>query len=133
MTHYPSTPEELPKRPVRRSLGRGLTMRCPNCGTGALFDGYLKAVDACSTCGEEMHHHRADDAHPYLTILVLGHIMIPLLFWLDRIYEPAMEVMMGISIVGIVGLALLVLRPMKGMVIGLQWALRMHGFGGHLD
>lgn len=112
---------------------RGLTMRCPSCGVGAMFGGYLKAADNCGKCGEELYHHRADDAHPYLTILVLGHIMIPALFWLDRIYAPAMEVMMGISIVGIVGLALLVLRPMKGMVIGLQWALRMHGFGGHRD
>ncbi|MBZ0218733.1 MAG: DUF983 domain-containing protein, partial [Fimbriimonadaceae bacterium] len=55
----------LPQRLVRPALVRGARGRCPNCGTGRLFLAYLKTVDSCDVCRQDIHHHRADDAPPY--------------------------------------------------------------------
>jgi uncharacterized protein (DUF983 family) len=63
--------DNLPRN-LLHALGRGFRMKCPNCGIGSLFTSYLKVAPACSHCGEELHHHRADDAPPYFTILVVG-------------------------------------------------------------
>ena len=69
----PAHPED---RPAARSIRRGLLGRCPACGEGRLFASFLKPVDACSVCGEEMHHHRADDLPPYLVITIVGHLVL---------------------------------------------------------
>ena len=53
-------------------------MKCPACGKGAMFNAYLKVNDRCPACGEELHHHRADDAPPYFTMLIVGHIVVAL-------------------------------------------------------
>src|SRR5271154_6987340 len=58
-----------------QAVRRGFAMHCPNCGKGALFRSYLKVNDCCPVCGEELFHQRADDAPPYITILVVGHIV----------------------------------------------------------
>ncbi|MFO1156168.1 MAG: DUF983 domain-containing protein [Rhodospirillales bacterium] len=63
--------------PFLVAVGRGLSGRCPNCGEGRLFRAYLKQVDACAVCGEPWGHIRADDAPPWLTILIVGHIVVP--------------------------------------------------------
>ena len=63
--------------PFLVAVGRGFSGRCPNCGKSKLFRGYLKQVDACPVCGERWGHIRADDAPPWLTILIVGHIIIP--------------------------------------------------------
>ncbi len=109
---------------------RGLAGHCPNCGEGALFSSYLKVNEACPVCGEALHHHRADDAPPYFTILVVGHVIgammlaveeynsdLPL--WLHFLVWPSL----------VIGLSVLLLPRIKGALIGWQWALRMHGFG----
>ena len=77
-----------PPRDVLRAILRGLAERCPNCGRGALFWRYLKVSDVCPACGEELHHHRADDAPPYFTILIVGHIVIGGVLWTERAFAP---------------------------------------------
>lgn len=64
-------------------IDRGLLGRCPKCGHGKLFRRYLKQVDACAECGEALGHIRADDGPAWLTILVVGHIIVPLAFAVD--------------------------------------------------
>ena len=61
------------ERPMRPSLRKGWRRRCPKCGEGALFNGYLSVKDACANCGQAFHHHRADDGPAYLTIVIVGH------------------------------------------------------------
>ena len=122
-------PETPTPRPIRRSILRGVRGRCPVCGTGRIFDGYLKVVPACTVCGEALHHHRADDLPPYITILVVGHLIVSGLLITERLYRPEIWVQMAIWLPATVILALLVVRPIKGGVVGLQWALRLHGFG----
>ena len=116
-------------RPVKRSILRGLRGRCPVCGTGRVFAGYLAVAPACDVCGEELHHHRADDLPPYLTILVVGHLVVSGLLVTERLYKPEIWVQMAIWLPTTALLALLLVRPIKGGVVGLQWALRLHGFG----
>src|SRR4029077_1681505 len=73
-----------------QALWRGLTMRCPNCGTGKLFDRFLKVVGHCSVCGEELHHHRADDFPAYIVIFLVGHTMVPAALAFEIDYAPPM-------------------------------------------
>ncbi len=116
-------------RSVVTAMRRGAIFRCPACGMGHLYRGYLKVDDHCGSCGEALHHQRADDAPPYLTIFVLGHVMIPLILGVDMLYEWPMWLNIAVWFPLLIGLSLIVLPIMKGAMVGLQWALRMHGFG----
>ncbi|KAB0682094.1 DUF983 domain-containing protein [Aureimonas leprariae] len=109
---------------------RGLVCRCPRCGEGKLFAGYLRAVPHCSTCGEAFDGvHRADDLPPYLTVFVIGHLVVALFMALDEAVVLSLGANLAIFIPLTLVLCLAMLRPMKGLTIGLQWAMRMHGFG----
>lgn len=117
-------------RDTVQALWRGFLGRCPNCGKGAMFRAYLKVNDNCPVCHEELHHQRADDAPPYVTMLVVGHIVVALLlaaeavmvdvpFWLEAALWSVVTVV----------LSLVLLPRVKGAFVALQWSLRMHGFG----
>ncbi|GBD48184.1 DUF983 domain-containing protein [Methylopila sp. Yamaguchi] len=120
-------------RPVARSMGRGLMLRCPACGEGRLFRAYLKVVDACENCGEELHHQRADDAPPYVVITIVAHVVVAGLLAVEVAYKPEVWVHLVLWMPLTIILSLALLPPVKGALVGLQWALRMHGFGGEDD
>lgn len=123
-------PEIVAARPLLRSMLRGLVCRCPNCNEGKLFSGYLRAVPNCSVCGESYDGlHRADDLPPYLTVFVVGHLVVALFMALDEAVVLSLGANLAIFIPLTLVLCLAMLRPMKGLTIGLQWAMRMHGFG----
>lgn len=123
------TPAARPDRPIVRAIGRGLRGRCPECGDGALFDGFLSVRPACAACGEPLHHHRADDLPPYLTILIVGHVVVTGLLLTERLLAPPIWLETIVWLTVTAALALALLRPLKGAVVALQWALFMHGFG----
>lgn len=112
------------------AMQRGFRLRCPCCGAGPMMQGYLKVRDNCPVCSEPLHHHRADDGPAYLTILIVGHLMAPLILWAFIAFRPDPIVLATIFSVGCVGLSLWILPRLKGMLVGFQWAKRMHGFGG---
>lgn len=116
-------------RPTKTAMGRGFRRKCPNCGEGSMFSGYLKVSDRCAVCGEELHHHRADDGPAYLTILVVGHLMIPLLHISFTHLRPDPVVLATVFTIGCVALSMYLLPRLKGLVVGIQWSRRMHGFG----
>lgn len=116
-------------RPMGRSMRRGFLRRCPNCGQGHLFTGYLTVSGNCPVCREDLHHHRADDGPAYLTILLVGHLMAPLLLYVFTMYRPEPLVLGTVFTVGCVALSLFLLPRFKGLVVAIQWAKRMHGFG----
>jgi uncharacterized protein (DUF983 family) len=120
-------------RDVWRSLLRGFRLQCPRCGQGRLFRRFLKVADVCPHCGEELHHHRADDAPAYFTIAIVGHVVVGGALWLERAYAPATWVHSAIWLPLTLALSLWLLPRIKGALVGLQWALRMHGFGGATD
>jgi uncharacterized protein (DUF983 family) len=116
-------------RPTRPALLRGLSRRCPACGRGAMFEGFLKVRDACPACGEVLRHHRADDGPAYLTILIVGHLTLPLMMWAFVAWRPDPLLLAGGFAAACVALSLFLLPRMKGMIVAVQWAKRMHGFG----
>ena len=120
-------------RDWRRAIGRGLRGRCPHCGEGRLFRGFLKPVDTCEACGEALHHQRADDLPPYVVITIVGHIVVGGLLMAEKYADWSMGLHMAIWPALTVILSLILMQPVKGGVIGLQWGLRMHGFGGMPD
>ena len=117
-----------PARNIWSAMGRGALGRCPDCGIGRLFARYLKVADRCGHCGAELHHHRADDAPPYFTIFIVAHIVVPLCLVVERTWRPEIWVHMTLWLPLVVVLSLTLLPAVKGAVVGLQWALRMHGF-----
>ncbi|KZK81102.1 hypothetical protein PsAD13_04044 [Pseudovibrio sp. Ad13] len=107
---------------------RGMRCKCPSCGIGSVFDGYLSVKQSCDNCGEELHHHRADDAPPYFTIFIVGHVVVALAMWVEMAYVPPMWLHMAVWLPLTIIMSLSLLRPIKGALVGLQWALRMDGF-----
>lgn len=117
-----------PTRDVGRAMKSGLRLRCPHCGEGPLFASYLKVNEACPACGEELWHHRADDAPPYMVITLVGHIIVPALLAVEMAWHPAMWIHWSLWLPLSLLLSIVLLPPMKGTLVGYQWALRMHGF-----
>jgi uncharacterized protein (DUF983 family) len=113
---------------VTRALTRGLFGRCPNCGRGSMFRAFLKVADHCLNCGEELHHHRADDFPAYCVIFLLGHVLIPTVVWVEIAYAPPywLQMLVWLPATVIAGAGLL--QPVKGVIVALQWAVGMHGF-----
>ncbi len=129
----PSASAGLEPRSVVTAMARGARCTCPACGTGKLYRNYLKVDDVCKACGEELHHQRADDAPPYFTMMIVGHIVIGGLLVLEQTYAPETWVHLMIWLPLTVILSLWLLPKVKGALVGLQWALRMHGFAGNGD
>ena len=117
-----------PERPAWPAIAKGLRRRCPSCGEGTLFDGYLKLRSTCPSCGEDLSHARADDGPAYLSILVTAKIMGTLmLFTYERIMLEPWVMAVAFSI-GVTVMALYLLPRFKGLIVGVQWAKRMNGF-----
>ena len=106
---------------------RGARNRCPICGQGKVFRGYLRVVDACEVCGTQLGRLRADDAPPYFVIFIVGHLLIPPVLWVERAYMPPMWLHMVVWLPAFTIACILLLRPVKGATVG--WMLRL-GFGG---
>ena len=116
-------------RPLKPAMLRGWRRCCPNCGSGPMLRGYLKVRENCPVCGEALHHHRADDGPAYLTILIVGHVMAPLILIAFTKLRPDPLTLAAVFSVGTVALSLFLLPRLKGALVALQWAKRMHGFG----
>lgn len=117
------------ERDLRTAVVRGLRNCCPACGQARLFGRFLKPVPRCPACGQDWAHQQADDMPAYLVVLILGHIIVPIAVAVDTRFNPALWIEMllwpGVALI----LAMLMIQPAKGVVIGFQWARRMHGFG----
>jgi uncharacterized protein (DUF983 family) len=116
------------KRDVWTSIKRGLRGRCPRCGEGKLFCAFLKVGNTCSVCDLDFTPHRADDLPAYLVIVIVGHIVVPTALWIETDYSPPVWLQLAIYLPFTLVASLALLQPVKGAVVGMQWALRMHGF-----
>ena len=115
-------------RSVLQGLKRGFKCKCPNCGEGKLFGRFLKPVIECADCGQNFEGQRADDLPPYITITIVGHIIVGLILvaerssdwpiWIHMVLWPSLTILLTLSLI----------QPVKGAVIGYQWALKLHGF-----
>ena len=118
----------IEKRDVWTALKRGFRGRCPRCGEGKLFRAFLKVDDNCSVCALDFTPHRADDLPAYLVIVIVGHLVVPLALLIETNYSPPVALQLEIYLPMTLILSLVLLQPVKGAVVGIQWALRMHGF-----
>jgi uncharacterized protein (DUF983 family) len=109
--------------PIGVALARGAMFRCPACGEGKLFNGYLRLADECSHCHTPLGRIRADDAPPYFTILIVGHVLVPGVFLVEKIWHPEMWVHMAIWLPLFALVCMAMLRPVKGMVVA--WMMRL--------
>lgn len=120
-------------RSLMTAMARGFLGKCPHCGKGRLFSRFLKVEASCSECGEEFHHHRADDLPAYLVIVIVGHVVLAAFMGAEQMFDLStwqhLAIWAPITLIMTIGL----LQPVKGAVVGLQWALRMHGFSGRPD
>ncbi|MEZ5711589.1 MAG: DUF983 domain-containing protein [Sphingobium sp.] len=109
-------------------MWRGLKGQCPACGEGRLFPRFLKPATSCPQCGEALDGHQADDFPSYIVILLLGHILIPTMIEVNYLFDIPLGWQSIIWPAMALTLALSMIQPVKGGVIGYQWARRMHGF-----
>ena len=112
---------------VWSAMGRGALSRCPNCGRAPLFRAYLKQVDSCAHCSEVFKHIRADDGPAWLTILIVGHIVVGIALALE-VYAPqpvvaSVALFCALSL----GMILWLLPRAKGVFIGAIWAMKAPG------
>jgi uncharacterized protein (DUF983 family) len=119
------------RRDVGLSMLRGFLGRCPHCGEGRMFRAYLKVADACPVCGEDLHHHQADDAPPYFTMTIVGHVIVAAVLAVEVAYKPEIWVHLALWLPLTLLLSLWLLPRVKGAIVGMQWANRMHGFDPH--
>ena len=112
------------REPSKIGLGirRGLALRCPQCGQGRLFRRFLKVAEACETCGADNTRYPSDDAPPYLTVVVVGHVIVPLAIWSYEGWLPFIWLNLGIWVVLAVIMTLAMLPFVKGAVVGFAWA-----------
>jgi uncharacterized protein (DUF983 family) len=109
-----SPPNETVTEPPRSwSVGmrRGAGGRCPNCGTGSVFDGYLKIRSSCTACG-----------HALDTFFIVGHIIVAAMVMLDRFVLLSLWAQAALWLPLTLFLTLALLRPVKGAVLGVMWA-----------
>lgn len=109
------------------SLARGAANRCPACGQGKVFRSWLKVVPECAHCHAPLGEIRADDAPPYFTIFLAGHILVPLVLMVERAWQPAMWIHMALWLPLFTVVCILLLRPVKGAVVGLMTRLGITG------
>jgi len=114
--------------PLKTALLRGLAGRCPHCGRGSIFRAFLKVADRCNSCGEEFFHHRADDLPAYLVMVIVGHLIVGVVLYVEaeQLLGYWTEVMVFLPLTLLLSIGLL--QPVKGAVVALQWNLGMHGF-----
>lgn len=120
-----------PRTSVMTALWRGLARRCPGCGKKPAFRTYLKQVEVCSGCGAALGEIRADDVPPYITILLVGHIVVPMILIVEQQFEPSQLIQMIVWPTVTLALTLILLPFIKGGVLGLMWGLRMKGDEQH--
>ena len=117
----------VPPTSFWQAVGRGARNRCPVCGQGRVFQGYLKVVPECEVCHAPLGRLRADDAPPYFTIFIAGHLLVPPVLWIEKAYQPAMWIHMALWLPLFTIACILLLRPVKGATVG--WMTRL-GFTG---
>ena len=120
--------QDAPTRDLKQAMLRGFLCRCPSCGEGKLFRAFLKTNERCAVCGQDLHHHRADDLPAYLVIVIVGHIVVPLVLAIEQNFAPPYLVHLAVWLPLTLGMSLALLQPIKGAIVALQWAFRMHGF-----
>ena len=109
------------KAPLSTAISRGLRRRCPACGEDHAFKGYLKIVDTCANCQTPLGSYPCDDGPAYITMLLVGHLVIAPMFAFEFFWSYPLEYVVPISLVAMAALTLVMLPYIKGGFLGLIW------------
>jgi uncharacterized protein (DUF983 family) len=112
-------------RDTKLAVRRGALLRCPNCGEGHLFRSYLKQVDACACCGERFDYIRADDGPTWLTVLVVGHVVVALALIVVSMTAWSTGFSVAFFAALAIAMSLAMLPSAKGIFIAIIWASRL--------
>ncbi|OAN42987.1 hypothetical protein A6A04_09805 [Paramagnetospirillum marisnigri] len=123
----PTEPPGLRWRRMATAVLRGLRRRCPRCGVGDSMEGYLRIRQVCSHCGQSLGHIRADDGPAYFTMLIAGHVVVPLALLAEQLWHPPLVPMMAVGGVGMAVLIWRLLPRVKGGVLAWMWVLGLDG------
>lgn len=107
---------------------RGVRNRCPRCNEAKFFPRFLKPVPHCPHCGQDWRHQSADDFPAYVSILLTGHLMAPLIITMVKDTGLSMSALVAIILPLAMILMIGLLQPAKGAIIAVQWWFGMHGF-----
>lgn len=118
---------EAPLQPVS-SFRAGLLCRCPKCGKGRLYSGYLKTVEKCAHCGLELRKHDAGDGPAVFVVLIVGAVIVGLALWVEISYQPPYWVHGVIWVPAILGGCLGALRPAKAWMVAQQFKHKVLDF-----
>ncbi|MFG1418143.1 DUF983 domain-containing protein [Xanthobacter sp. V0B-10] len=114
-----------------RPLASGLLGRCPRCGRGHLFKGFLSLAPACTSCGLDYGFADAGDGPAVFVILIGGCVVVAAALWVEAVFEPPLWVHAALWIPATLAVTLGLLRPLKGLLVALQY--RNRAAEGRLD
>ena len=116
----------LPK--LSTLLWRGFRQKCPRCGETCLFASFLKTPESCGTCNHELGAIRADDFPPYLTMFIVGHIIVPMILIIEKSSPMSiyMNLMIWLPLTAV--LTFWFLPSIKGLIIGLMMHIGLCGY-----
>jgi uncharacterized protein (DUF983 family) len=118
--------------PLRRSVFRGAAGRCPACGKAPLFWRYLKVNGRCETCDTDLSRYPADDGPAYLTILLIGHLVVAPMLFFPIVWRTNPALSLPIILSALATVTLLLLPRIKGGWIGLMYSLTVKDSDAHL-
>lgn len=118
---------EFTRNSIGTTLWRGVKRTCPNCGKSNLFAGFLTLVPQCANCGLAIGHMRADDFPPYITIMIVGHIVVPGFLLSEKLWAPSISAHLAVWLPITLLLTFLTLPRVKGLVVGWMLHLGLRG------
>ena len=101
-------------------IKRGFKKKCPSCGKSPLFSKFLKTFPRCKSCGKNFSLYRSDDGPAYITILIVGHLIIPIVLLVEKKFSPPIVLQMTFWPLITLILSLWLLPKIKGAFIGFQ-------------
>ncbi len=130
MTGGPTGRDLEPARidPIRA----GLLCRCPRCGKGPLFSGFLKVVDRCAVCGFDFTRLNTGDGAAIFIMQIAGGIVVFGALFVQVAFNPPIWAMLIVALPLVAGLSLGLMRPGKGVMIALQMRSSPPGGGARV-
>ena len=110
----------------------GLACRCPRCGRGRIFSGFLKIADRCPVCGLDLGGEDAGDGPAVFIILFMGALVVALALLTEAWFSPPYWVHLVLWGPLILIGSLLLMRPFKGIMVALQYRHKAGEGGGRL-
>jgi uncharacterized protein (DUF983 family) len=109
--------------PLRRSVFRGVAGHCPACGKAPLFWRYLKVNGRCESCDTDLSRYPADDGPAYLTILLIGHLVVAPMLFFPIVWQANPAYSLPIILTLLAAFTLAILPRIKGGWIGMMYSL----------